>query len=101
MAQLLTLYSWGVACILLLFLFAIARFFEQRLLKKTAGNQRQLYYPFILVPIILFAASAIIYAVSDTLVVGNGVADSLRVVASLIFGVTGYSLFNTMMGGRS
>lgn len=101
LAQILTLYSWGVVCVLLLFLYRIARFFDQRLLKKASGQKRQSTYPLVLLPLILFATSAIIYTVSGTEIVGNSAADLMRILGSLILGFVGYSLLNTMMGGRS
>jgi hypothetical protein len=101
LAQILTLYNWGVACILMLFLFGIARFFEQRLIKKTTSEQQRSFYPLILIPVVLFAASAVVYALSEPLIVGNLTADVLRIIASIILGFTGYSLLNTMIGGRS
>lgn len=94
LTQILTIYNWGVVCVLLFFLFNIARFFEKR------SGKKQLY-PFFLIPIILFAISAIIYAFFVTLPNSNVIADTLRILASFILGFTGYSLLNTMMGGRS
>ncbi len=101
LAQFLTLYTWGVICILLLFLFRIALFFERRRQKKTAKKQALSFYQFLLVPIIFFAVSAVLYALSPSLIVGRPLADSLRIIGALFLGVTGYVLLNTMIGGRS
>ncbi len=98
--RILILYTWGAFCVLLFFLFFIARFFEQRLFEKTATKKR-LYYPFFLIPIALFLVSAFIYAASGTLAVGKPLADTLRIIGSIIFAGTGFALLNTMMGGRS
>ena len=101
LTQILIIYSWGVVCVLLLFLYRIARFFDQRLLQKAAGEKRQSTYPLVLLPLLLFAVSAIIYTVTTAGIVGNVAADTLRILGSIILGFTGYSLLNTMMGGRS
>ena len=102
LAQILTLYNWGVVCILLLFLFGIARFFEKRLIEKNSSRpKRQFYYPFFLAPVVLYALSALIYAFSETLIVGNLMADLLRIGGGLIFAYLGYSLLKTMTGGRT
>lgn len=97
--RILIIYNWGVFSILLLFLFGIARFFEKRLFEKTATKRKQ-YYPFFLAPMILFFISAIIYALSGNIIVGNQFADALRIIGSLAFTIAGFALLNTMMGGR-
>jgi len=97
--RILIIYIWGAFSILLLFLFFIARFFEQRLFEKTATKKRQ-YYPFFLVPIALFFISAVIYAASGGLTVGNPLVDATRIIGSIIFAVAGFALLNTMTGGR-
>ena len=102
LAQILTLSSWGAVGGLLFFLFVIARFFEQRRLEKNSVTARKrFYYPLLLVAAVLFIVSAVIYAFHETLIVGNFGADLLRITGSLIFIYSGYSLFNTMIGGRS
>ena len=103
LAQILTIYSWGAVCILLLFLFGIARFFERRLLErnqKDEGPKTRSYYPFFLVPVALFAVSALIYVFNGPLVVGSVLADILRILGALVLVFAGYSLLNTMMGGK-
>ena len=49
----------------------------------------------------LYAISAVIYTFDTPFVVGNVVADGLRLVGALIFAYATYSLFKTMVGGRS
>jgi hypothetical protein len=102
LAQILTLYNWGVVCILLLFLFGIARFFEKRLIEKNSSRtKKQFYYPFFLVPVALYAISGLIYAFGETLIAGNFIADLLRIGGGSIFAYLGYSLLKTMTGGRT
>jgi len=100
LSQVLILYYWGAGCVLLFFLFAIARFFEQRRVEKTAPSGKRVYYSLFLPTILLFGASAVLYALSEPLAVGNWMADILRVLGSIVLGFTGFSLLNTMMGGR-
>ena len=50
---------------------------------------------------ILFFISAVIYAVSGNLIVGNQLADILRIVGGIIFTTVGFALLKTMMGGRT
>lgn len=101
LAQFLTLYTWGVICVLLLFLFRIALFFERRRQEKPTKKQTLSFYQLLLVPIILFAGSAILYALSPSLIVGQPLADGLRIIGALLLGITGTVLLNTMIGGRS
>ena len=101
LAQLMTLYAWGSVCILLLFLFRIARFFEQRLSEKTGSQKQQRLYPLFLPPIVLYVISALFYAFGDTVIVGNLWGDVFRISGGIIFIYAGYSLINTMVGGRS
>ena len=99
--QILTLYSWGAVCVLLFFLFGIAQFFEQRLSETNSERNRQRYYPYFIAPIVLFALSTILYIFSDQVLVGNLWADLLRIIGSGVFAYAGYSLLNTMLGGKS
>jgi hypothetical protein len=102
LAQILTLYNWGAVCVLLFFLFGIARFFEKRLIEKNSNRpKKQFYYPFFLAPVILYGVSALIYAFGETLIVGNFIADLIRIAASLTFAYVGYLLLKTMTGGRT
>jgi len=100
LTQILMLYNWGAVCVLLFFLFGIAQFFERRLSEKNSTRKKRLHYPFFLVPIFLFAVSTFIYIFSETLIVGNFWADTLRIIGSAVFAYFGYALFRTMVGGR-
>ncbi len=99
--QILTLYSWGAVCVLLFFLFGIAKFFEQRLSETNSDRKHQRNYPYFIAPIVLFALSTILYVFSEGILVGNLWADLLRIGGSAIFAYAGYSLLNTMLGGKS
>jgi len=101
LTQILILYNWGVVCVLLLFLYAIARFFGKRLMAKTNDQKGQPQYRLVLIPILFFIAGAVIYAFFDVHFVGNVWADSMRIIGGLVLGFAGYSLLNSMMGGRS
>lgn len=100
-AQILTFYSWALVCVLLFFLFSIARFFEQRLQAKQDQTQRQRYYPLFLLPVALFAVSALLYVFNADLVVGQRLADVLRIFGGITLVTVGYLLLNTMTGGKS
>lgn len=99
--QILMVYSWGAVCVLLFFLYGIAKFFEQRLSETNADRKHQRHYPYFVAPIFLFALSTILYLFSNDLLVGNLWADLLRISGSAIFAYAGYSLLNTMLGGKS
>jgi hypothetical protein len=101
LAQLSTLYVWVVVGILLFFLFGIAQFFEQRLSEKNSAPQHLRDYRLFLIPIGLFAVSAVFYLLSAPLIVGSFLADILRIIGSIILAYAGYSLFRKMMGGKS
>lgn len=96
--QILMLYSWGGVCLLLFFLFSIARFFERRLSEANSTQKQMRYYPFFILSMILFATSAGIYLFSENFVVGHLTADVLRILGGIILGFTGYSLLTTMVG---
>ena len=92
LADILTLYSWGGVSILLLLLFAIARFYERK-------SSRRSYYPLFLLPALLFLASALRYFIIGDFV-GDLWGDLGRVLGGvLVFGL-GYFLLNLMTGGR-
>jgi len=92
--SLLTFYIWGVVCLLLFFLFAIARFYQ----KKSGRNS---FYSYFLVPIVFFAAAAIRYAVPTPQIVGDLWGDILRFVGGVFVAGFGIFLLNLMIGGRS
>lgn len=89
------IYTWAVVCILVFFLFAIARFYEQK-------SGRRSYYQFFIIPIGLFAIAALKYAIPPGRnIIGDFWGDGLRFIAGLILGVAGFLLLKLMMGGRS
>ncbi len=101
LAHLLTLYTWGAVCVLLFFLFGITQFFEKRRSAKNSVTEKRLYSPLFLFSGALFGLSALPYAFSEILIVGNFWADILRIIGSLVFIYSGYSVFSIMLGGKS
>jgi hypothetical protein len=91
-ASIMTLYTWGGVAALVLFLFAIARFYEHK-----AG--RRSFFPLFLVPMLAFAGSAVRYAIVGDFV-GDWLADAGRLVGSVLLCGLGYHLLSIMMGGR-
>jgi hypothetical protein len=94
--SLLLIYSWIVAAILVAFLFLIGRFYQIKF-----GQQS--YYPLLLIPLGVFLAAGVWYALSarDTHdFVGVLGPDLLLLVGGLVLCTLGYILFRTMMGGR-
>lgn len=91
---LLTIYIWAIVCVLLFFLFAIARFYQQK-------SGRQSFYASFVVPIILFAAAAIRYAFLGPMIIGDLWGDVMRFLGGVF--VVGFGLFllRLMIGGRS
>lgn len=91
---LLTIYIWAVVCILLFFLFAIARFYQRK-------SGRRSFYSSFFVPLVLFAAAAVKYAFLGPVIVGDLWGDLMRFLGGMF--VTGFGLFllRLMMGGRS
>jgi hypothetical protein len=90
--NILTLYSWGGISVLLLFLFAIARFFERK-------SSRRSYYPLFLLPVLLFVVSALRYSFLGGFV-GDPLADLGRVIGgTLVFGL-GSFILRLMTGDR-
>ena len=90
--NILTLFTWGGVSVLLLFLFAIARFFERK-------SSRSSYYPLFLFPIVLFLGSAIRYITTDDFV-GDPWADLGRVLGGVMVCGLGIFLLNLMTGDR-
>lgn len=90
----LTIYIWGVVCILLFFLFAIGRFYEQK-------SGRRSFYPSFFVPIALFALAAIRYTILAPAIIGDMWGDTLRFLGGVVVGGFGLFLLRLMMGGRS
>ena len=104
LTQFFIIYNWAAICILLFFLFSIARFFERRLSQKnspTPLEPTRRYYPFFLAPLGLFAVSALLYVWDSQWLVGNLVADILRIFGGVILIGAGYAVLNTMVRGKS
>src|SRR5512134_2788526 len=93
-SSLLTVYTWVIVCILLFFLFAIARFYERK-------SGRQSFYASFLLPIILFAIATARYIPLAPAIVGDLWADLLRFAAGTLVGGFGLLLLRLMMGSRS
>jgi hypothetical protein len=93
-SSLLILYTWGVVCVLLFFLFSIARFYQRK-------SGRRSFYPSFLLPIGFFAIAAVRYAVPAPGIVGDLWGDVLRFAGAIILGGFGIFLLNLMIGGRS
>jgi len=92
-SSVLTVYIWVVVCLLLLFLFAIAKFYEEK------SGQRS-YYQLFLIPVALFAFAAARYAMVGSNIVGDFWGDLLRCIGGIALGVTGFFLLRLMIGGR-
>jgi hypothetical protein len=94
-STILTIYIWGIVCVLLYFLFAIARFYQQK-------SGRRSYYQAFLVSLALFALAALRYIfVSPTAITGDVWGDLLRFSGGLIAGGFGLFLLRLMIGGRT
>jgi hypothetical protein len=94
LSGILNIYIWGVVCVLLFFLFAIGRFYEQK-------SGRRSYYPSFFVPIVLFAIAAVRYTFVTPVIVGDLWGDLLRFMGGLIVGGCGLFLLRLMVGSRS
>ncbi|MBN1994812.1 MAG: hypothetical protein JW953_19095 [Anaerolineae bacterium] len=90
----ITIYTWGAAGALLLFLFFIAQFYEKK------SGQRA-YYPAFLVSIVLFAVAAYFYAPLAPAITGNFWGDLARFAGGVMVIIFGLLLFKLMMGGRA
>lgn len=90
----LTIYIWGVVCILLFFLFIIGRFYEQK-------SGRRSFYQSFFVPMALFAIAALRYTFIAPVIVGDVWGDISRFLGGLVVGGFGLFLLKLMIGGRS
>ncbi len=93
-SSVLTVYNWGLVCILIFFLFTVARFYEQK-------SGRRTYYMLFLIPIILFAIAAVRYASLAPNIVGDLGGDLMRCIGGVVLGGVGLFLLRLMIGGRS
>ena len=80
-------------CILVYFLFTIARFYEEK-------SGRRSFYSLFLIPIGLFAIAAIKYGFSQQNIVGDFWGDLIRFFGGVVLGGAGYFLLRLMIGGR-
>ena len=93
-SSVLTIYIWGVVCILVYFLFLIARFYEKK-------SGRRSFYSFFLIPIVIFVTAAVKYAFLAPSIVGDFWGDLLHLIGGVVLGGTGLFLLKLMIGGRS
>jgi len=91
--SMLTIYSWGIAALLSLALFLIARFYEEK------AGQRS-YYQLFLIPSLLFLVGGARYAIVTGDLVGDVAGDVAFFLGGLSLSVLAYFLFNLMTGGR-
>ena len=91
--NLLTIYSWGIVCILLFFLFSIARFYEKK-------SGRYSFFLAFWVPIVLFILAAIRYLFLAPTIAGDIWGDIMRFLGGITLAGFGYFLLRLMIGGR-
>jgi len=89
----LTIYSWIVIGVLVVFLWRIAYFYE-----KTSG-QRTNYY-FLLLPALLLPAGAIWYLVCNREFIGRPIGDLLLCSGGALLCLFGFRLQELMTGER-
>ncbi len=101
-SQILSLYIWSAAGILMLFVFVIARFFDKRRREQIDSDAPYPLHWWLLGAVVCFLAAAIWYAIAGNIhLVGIPGADGLRVIGGIVVTFVGISLLNTMVGGRS
>jgi hypothetical protein len=91
---LLTLYTWGAVCLLVLFLFFIAQFYEKK-------SGRRSFFPAFLLSLALFVIAAIRYASLAPAITGDFWGDVTRFLGGIILVIFGFMLLKYMMGGRA
>ncbi|HIP95757.1 MAG TPA: hypothetical protein EYH32_00900 [Anaerolineae bacterium] len=89
----LIIYGWGVAALLSLALFLIARFYEEK------AGQRS-YYQLFIIPSLLFLVGGARYALIAGDLVGDVAGDVALFLGGLFLSILSYFLFNLMTGGR-
>jgi len=89
----LTIYSWAVVGILIVFLGRIAYFYE-----KTSGQRTN--YDFLLLPAALLTFGAIWYLVYDVEFTGQPAGDLFLFGGGILLGAFGVRLQEFMTGGR-
>jgi len=90
----LTLYTWTIFCLLILFLMGIARFYERK------AEQRSFYGLFSL-PIMAFIIATIRYISLGTGMTGDGWGDILRGLGGLVLTGLSIFIFQLMVGKRT
>lgn len=92
--SILTIYTWGIVCILLFFLYAIARFYEKK------SGRRSFYWTFF-IPMTLFALAAVRYVWLAPAIAGDVWGDLLYFVGGVTLSGSGFFLLRLMVGGRT
>ena len=90
---LLTLYTWGIFCGLILVLQRVARFYQ-----ITSGQRS--HYQWFLLPLLLSFAGALRYAMLPTFV-GDSWGDLFLLTGGISLIILSYLLLHLMTGGRS
>ena len=101
-SSILVLVSWIVAAILIVFLYLIGRLYEIKFEKRS-------YYQLLLLPLVLFSLAGVWYAFLANGRTGSPILDFVGEPGpDLLFFFGGislialcYSLYRTMMGGKS
>ena len=91
--SILTVYSWGIVCILLFFLYKIAQFYEKK-------SGRHSYFWTFLIPAVLFGVAAIRYVYLAPAIAGDPWGDLMKFVGGVMLGGFGFYLLRLMVGGR-
>ncbi|HEY4722391.1 MAG TPA: hypothetical protein VII92_11115 [Anaerolineae bacterium] len=90
---LLTLYTWGIFCGLIIVLQRVARFYQ-----ITSGQRS--HYQWFLLPLLLLLAGALRYAMLPNFV-GDGWGDLFLLTGGISLIILSYFLLHLMTGGRS
>ncbi|NLS79732.1 MAG: hypothetical protein BWY77_01753 [bacterium ADurb.Bin431] len=89
----MNLYSWGLAVVVIIFVYLIGRFFEEK------AGQRSHYQAF-LVPMVLFLLAALRYVAYAQDFVGDLVGDALLFGGGLALMLSCRHLLALMVGGK-
>jgi Zn-dependent protease with chaperone function len=90
----LTIYTWSVVSILLLFLVSIARFYEKKSGKRS-------FYQLFLIPAVFFIIATIRYVFISPSIAGDFFGDMSRFIGGIILIGVSFYLLKLMIGGRS